>query len=172
MYYYSYQGSPFYNSQAIKTIIVEDGVTSIGERAFESCNAICYTTIGSDAAKALGKVGYSFRDGRYPKLSLRYYCNNDGKISGFGVEDVDNDIETGTIKSMLRIPSGVQTIEEYAFAEGGFEAVVIPDGCRSIGSGAFADCPNLCYVWIPESVTNIAEDAFAGSPNVKVERPE
>ncbi len=50
-------------------------------------------------------------------------------------------------------------IEEEAFAGAAFEAVIIPEGCTSIDSRAFADCPNLVYVRIPASVTSVAEDA-------------
>ena len=32
----------------------------------------------------------------------------------------------------------------------------------SIGSRAFADCPNLTYIYIPAATKAIAADAFAG----------
>ena len=41
--------------------------------------------------------------------------------------------------------------------------VIIPDGCTSICSRAFADCTALAAVKIPASVTEIAADAFEGS---------
>lgn len=35
MWDYQYAGSPFYNNESIKQVIIEDGVTSIGKNAFE-----------------------------------------------------------------------------------------------------------------------------------------
>ena len=50
------------------------------------------------------------------------------------------------------------------------QAVIIPDGCTSIGSRAFADCKNLLYVRIPASVTYIAGDAFEGCEQAVIDR--
>lgn len=65
--------------------------------------------------------------------------------------------------NVLELPTGLKAIEEEAFAGISARTVVIPDGCTSIGSRAFADCGSLKYVVIPDSVTSIAENAFAGS---------
>lgn len=42
---YSYYTSPFYRNTSIKSVIIEDGVTSIGSYAFEYCSSITSTTI-------------------------------------------------------------------------------------------------------------------------------
>ena len=39
---------------------------------------------------------------------------------------------------------------------------------ESIGKRAFADCPNLTALVIPESVTSIDDTALQGSPNATV----
>ena len=52
-------------------------------------------------------------------------------------------------------------IEAEAFSGIAAEAVIIPEGCLTIGSKAFADCPNLKYAQIPAN-TSYAEDAFDG----------
>ena len=49
------------------------------------------------------------------------------------------------------------------------EAVIIPEGCITIENLAFAYCPNLLYVYIPETVMNIAANAFEGSEDVIVD---
>ena len=58
------------------------------------------------------------------------------------------------------LPASLTAIEEEALAGCAFAAVRIPDGVKSIGTKAFAGSPNLEYVYIPESVTSIAADAF------------
>lgn len=37
-----------------------------------------------------------------------------------------------------------------------------------IGANAFANCPNLVYIEIPQFVTSIANDAFSGSDGVTI----
>ena len=64
--------------------------------------------------------------------------------------------------NVLYLPEGLTRIEEGAFQGGAFQAVIVPDSCTSIGSMAFAYCPNLKYVSYKEG-TEIAEDAFAES---------
>ena len=79
---------------------------------------------------------------------------------------------TVTVKEMVyaALPAGLREIEAEAFAGALFEAVIIPDGCASIGSRAFADCPNLRYIRIPASVTFVADDSFEGCGPVAVDR--
>ena len=74
------------------------------------------------------------------------------------------------MRRALRLPAGLKAVGEEAFAGLPCTAVILPEGCRSIGSRAFADCPALAYVFIPASVTEIAEDAFAGDPLLVIDR--
>ena len=71
----------------------------------------------------------------------------------------------------LRLPAGLKTIEEEAFAQGGFESVVVPDSCQTIQSKAFADCARLQSIYLPASVNFIATDAFEGSTGVVIYAP-
>ena len=64
------------------------------------------------------------------------------------------------LNAILVLPSGTKQIEEEAFAGGGFSYVRIQNNAITIGSRAFADCPNLAVVEIPASVRFIADDAF------------
>ena len=76
--------------------------------------------------------------------------------------------KTDTIEniSVLRIPAGTKKIEEEAFAGTASQVVIIPEGCETIDTRAFADCLELLYVALPDSVKSIAEDAFEGSVKV------
>ena len=79
-----------------------------------------------------------------------------------------NDIPALSEMSVLRLPEQLYTIEDEAFIGLACEAVIIPDGCTSIGHKAFADCTNLVFVMIPDSVTDIADDAFEGCGQLRL----
>ena len=63
----------------------------------------------------------------------------------------------------ISVPKGVEIIEARAFEGTNGEVYAIPNGCLRIESRAFANCPNMQLVTIPDSVTYIAQDAFAGN---------
>ena len=65
--------------------------------------------------------------------------------------------------SVLRLPSGLVTIEDEAFSGLACQAVILPEGCTTIGEHAFEGCTQLIYVRIPASVqAGWPENAFAG----------
>ena len=76
-------------------------------------------------------------------------------------EQQEMKITIPTLKDMkvLYLPVGLEEIEEEAFADGTFTAVIIPDGCKTIRTGAFAGCVDLIYVQVPEG-TDIEDGAF------------
>lgn len=74
--------------------------------------------------------------------------------------------------AVLRLPSSIKTIEENAFEGLACQAIIIPNGCSTIGEKAFAENDNLLYVHIPASITTIADNAFEGCDNVTIFRDE
>jgi len=69
--------------------------------------------------------------------------------------------------TVLDLPADLTVIEDGAFIGSDAEMVIIPAGCTSIGSRAFADMPNLRYVQLPAGAT-VAADAFEGCDVVEV----
>ena len=68
-------------------------------------------------------------------------------------------------RSVLTLPASLTEIGEEAFIGISANVVIAPVGLKTIGPRAFADCPALKEVRLPDTVTHIADDAFAGSPN-------
>ena len=60
----------------------------------------------------------------------------------------------------LVLPSALTVIEEEAFAGGAFTYVRLSENTVSIGKNAFADCPKLARIYIPEATTDIDPAAF------------
>ena len=66
------------------------------------------------------------------------------------------------------IPAGTIRIGEEAFDGLAMKAVKCPEGLEQIDSRAFADCPNLERVFIPETAVTIADDAFDGCAGLTI----
>ena len=79
------------------------------------------------------------------------------------------DIPSLNDMTALVLPSGLKKIEDEAFKGLACLAVIVPDGCTSIGEKAFADCEVLLYVKVPATVTSIAENAFNGSTKARID---
>ena len=62
---------------------------------------------------------------------------------------------------VLYLPDSLTAVSAYAFKGAPIQAVIISDNCGFIGKGAFKDCTNLCFVYVPY-YAEIAPDAFEG----------
>ena len=72
----------------------------------------------------------------------------------------------------VELPDTLREIHPYAFRGcTSLKKLVIPDGTVSIGSGAFEGC-RLEDVFIPASVTKIADDAFIGASRFTLHTPK
>ena len=89
---------------------------------------------------------------------------------GFSVQT--NTVEIPALKNMsvLHLPGMLYTVEDEAFSGLACQAVIIPEGCITIGEYAFAECTNLLYVRIPASVKSYPDNAFEGcNPNLAID---
>ena len=68
------------------------------------------------------------------------------------------------------LPASLTDIEEEAFAGGAFTFVKLPDTIRTVGPRAFADCPNLKYIYIPAEA-EVDPTAFENVEGLTVFRP-
>ena len=149
----SFCSAPWYASHRsdIQTVIIEDGITRIGEHAFTYCSAMHSVSI-PDSVTEIGAEAFAGCS------SLESVTIPDGvtKIGSAAFESC------GSLKSVT-IPSSVTTIGEWAFFGcDSLESVTIPGSVTEIGDWAFSDCVFLKSVTIPDSVTTIGESAFSG----------
>ena len=66
------------------------------------------------------------------------------------------------------LPEAVTAIAEESFAGTSVVEVVCGENVQSIGSRAFADCPDLRLVHLPDNLSSIAQNAFEGSESVSL----
>ena len=62
----------------------------------------------------------------------------------------------------LTLPAAIKEVEPEAFMNVSAQVIIVPNGCVTIGSRAFANCTNLRYVILPSTLETLADDAFAG----------
>ena len=62
----------------------------------------------------------------------------------------------------VSLPEDLMELEAEALRGIDTQVIIVPPGCVRIGSCAFADCPNLQYVLLPEGGT-LAADALSGT---------
>ena len=114
----------------IKTIVIENGVTSIGNSAFAKCYNLESVSIPASVTS----------------------------IGSFAFEDCGSDVEALTVS--FAEGSTPLTISEYAFNYSKLKSIDIPKRMTSIGNCAFSGCSFLESVSIPASVTIIGDFAF------------
>ena len=148
----------------IKSISIPNSVTSIGDRAFESCwwlEAVYITDLTA-----------------WCNIKFAYYtsnpCYNAAHLFLNGVEIIDLVIPNGITYirgyafygcrlTSISIPNSVTTIEYSAFSYcRSLTSVSIPNSVTSIGNSAFYGCSSLASVSIPNSVTSIGNSTFYG----------
>lgn len=178
-YYTSSLNAPWhsYGSQ-IKTVVISNGVTSIGEYAFYLCSLTSIsipesvTSIGNYAFHRSGLASISIPDGVEKVGSSAFQgCFNLSNVSiGRGVTEIESSLFSGCSSlTSVTIPDGVTSIGWYAFYDcSSLTSVTIPDNVTSIGRYAFSGCSGLTSAMIPDSLTSIGDYAFSGCDSLSL----
>ena len=142
---------PWYDTRSqVKTVIIKNGVTSIGNCAFADCSSLTSVTIPNSVT---GIGNWAF----FQCSSLTSATIPDS-VTSIG-EDAFNGCKSLT---SVTIPNSVTSIANGAFSScSSLTSVTIPDGVTSIGESAFYGCSSLTNVTIPKSVTSIGDWAFS-----------
>lgn len=179
---YNYSLSPFYDNPAIKTVIIENGITSIGRYAFPRCIGISRIDIPG-SIESIGEGAF-------------YQCSGLAKILiPNGVETIEKEAFIAcTALKKICIPASVLEIGAGIFNEctalksivvdennpaydsrdncnaiirtsknaliSGCSETVIPVSVTAIGDSAFRSQSGLKSINIPNGVTSIGTAAF------------
>ena len=137
-----------YNN-AIKKMEIGDGVTSIGNFAFQNFTSLSSITI-PDTVTSIGTNVF----------------RNCTSLSSITIPSSVTSIDSGVFSycsslSSITIPSSVTSIGNNTFYQCySLSSITIPDNVTSIGNAAFQGCSSLSSVTIPSSVTSIDSSAF------------
>ncbi len=156
---WDYDGDYSVLRKKAKAVVIEDGITEIGDHFFNGCNYLESVTM----ADSVRKIQFAFR--RNPSL------NN--VVLSKGLEIMSDNVFSGCtgLKEIL-IPESVKTIEIQCFDScTNLEKVVFSEGLENIVY-SFECCPNLKSIELPKSLKNICGTAFMCSGIETLNIPE
>ncbi len=187
-----YSSVPWKNDRdKIISVVIEDGITSIGDYAFSSCANLrsvsipkSVTSIGSGAFSSCSSLtdilitervslidDNPFYNSGIKSIRVadgnRSFCSMDGVL--FNAEKTKLIAYPGAKESTSYvIPRGVIEIGYNAFYYcSNLTDISIPDSVKFIGSYAFEDCSGLVRVTLPNSVKKISDGAFSWCKSLK-----
>lgn len=174
-----YSSSPFFDISTIKTVVVENGVTHIGDFTFYGCIGISnirisdsVTSIGSSAFfRCIGLTSIIIPDSVKEICGLAFYgCTG---LTNLTIPDSITRIDSYVFASCsglrsITLSENVKYIDVWAFGGcTGLTCIRIPNSVRFIGESAFESCTGLTSVKIPDNVTSIGYHAFFKVNNVE-----
>lgn len=137
------------------TVNIPEGVVIIGNNTFEKSESLRSVTIPNSVTKIGSKAFHNCES--LSSVNIPESVSSIGEYAFFN---------TG-IKE-LTIPSSIEMIEEYSFgANHKLERVILKDGVKTIGGGAFIGCDQLESIEIPNGLEKIDENAFMFCKSLK-----
>ncbi len=135
-------------AEAITSVVIENGVTSVGAYAF----AECYNLTSVVIAPSVTSIGAHAFDGCESLVSVRI----PDSVLSIGENAFFGCLEMTTVD----FGNGLQTIMPYAFAFcSSLTDIVLPDKVQSVGNYAFSYCSMLGTASLPES-TQLGTEVF------------
>ena len=170
MYYYSEPDNPWATKRSkIKTVIVEDGITSIGREAFCYLSKLtkvalsdtvtnieewvfkgCSSLTSVEIPDSVTSIGY----GVFAECSSLTSVTLPNSVTNIGGAFMDC-----TSLTSITLPNGVTDISDAFEYCTSLTSVTLPNSVTNI-SDAFEGCSSLISITIPDSVSIIGDDAF------------
>ncbi len=174
--------APWYGDlNPVTSVIVEEGITSIGNSAFMNCNQITnvslpstLTSIGNNAFYGLTLLEEIQIPAAVTSIGDYAFADCTGltqvvlpeSVTSFGI--YGNTFLRCTNLKTINIPNGVTRLPSSLFDGcSSLEEITIPASVTIIGGSAFYRCTSLESVTIPASVEKLGSSAFRGCSGLK-----
>ena len=178
---YSTTGSPFYCQDFIEHIVIEEGITRVGDFTFVGCTGVLDVIVPQSLTTVYRGA---FRD--CSQLSDVYYIGTQTQWESVAIQNPNDpllnaakhfDCSRGFCGEEVRYffngttltLSGTGAMYDFYesgdspfYGESAIKNIVIGGGITHIGNNAFCYCTGLTDVTIPTTVTSIGERAFIG----------
>lgn len=174
MYSLTSTDESLWEASAVLSVVIEEGVTTVGARAFYQCQNIASVSL-PDGLQSIGDSAF-YRCTALTEISIpdsvvtignRAFCLC-GELTAVSLPD--SLISLGAeafygCMSLAEVHFGpnIEAIGEYAFYFCmSLSQIDFPDGIRSIGNYAFYNCSDITQVSFPSGLTSIGASAFRG----------
>ncbi len=186
--------SGFYQNTRVTSVVIPEGVTSIGGQAFYRCVRLMSVTL-PESLVSIGKQAFFFCTSltsieipenvssidvgnqiynafsycqKLTEITVSeqnsYYASYDGVLYNKSMTEL---LLCPAGKESVAIKEGISTIGQEAFAEcDKLTSVIIPRYVRMIESEAFISCENLKEVTLQDGLTTIGSNAFSNCPSL------
>ena len=173
-------GAPWHDSHSasVKKLVVEDGITSIGNDAFSDCESL----VSAELAEGITSIGdgtfTACRD--FEKINIPNSVTSIGYDAFYscwaltslelpsGLSKLESSAVSFTAIKELTVPHGVKVVDSYLAAyNDNLTTVTLEEGVEEIWHRAFWRCEKLNNITIPRSVKKIEGEAFLECTSLK-----
>lgn len=164
-------------AETITSLVIKEGITSIGNNAFAGCEQLNSVQYPSSGFTSIGDYAFSGAKVKYPNLPRTLTYLGTGAFAGSQAKGVsipaslkkigDFAFESCSNLESVGIFEGVEEIGESAFDGCAFTVITIPGTVKTIGACAFMSNTKLESVYISAGVKTIGDAAFQGCTGLK-----
>lgn len=148
-----------FDSSAIKTVVITDGITNIGEKAFNACSGISEVTIPNSVT--------TISKGAFQGCTALTYVKIPSTVTFIG----DRAFYLTGLTS-VKVPGSVKSLGRFVFGScADLVNVTIENGITTLPENAFLYCGKLKNVVLPSTLTSIEDYAFSLSGIEKISIP-
>lgn len=145
----------------IREVIIPDGVTNIGERAFAKCINLkkvvipnTVTTIGASAFSGCENLEEIVLSENLKKLNYRTFA------------------DCRRLKKII-IPDGIEELDWGVFSGcENLEEIVLPNSIKKLNKQLFLNCKKLKKVTLPKNITTLHDEFFRGCQSLDIKLNE